>query len=205
MHISWLGQTCVKLQTKNLDEDVVILVDPYRPAKGEFPRSFSPQIALFSHGREEAVTLSQDPFVLDTLGECEVKNVMTYSYPGLDGSLIFKINTEGLNVVMLGKINKKIENGLLEQIGSPDILILPVGGNNIYLDPSDAAMMVTTIEPRIVIPVGYQCDTEPQVLPVSQFIKEMGLKPTTTDKKVIIKKKDLPVEETQLIILEKNY
>ena len=205
MHLQWLGQTCVKLQTKNLDEDVTILIDPYRPAKGEFPRSFSPQIALFSHGTTDAVTLSQDPFVLSTLGECETKNVMIYALPSPTGQVIFKLNAEGLNIVHLGALTAKIDNGELAKIGSVDILFIPVGGGKNYLSPEDAAAMVTTLEPRIVVPMAYQCDTDPGAEPITQFIKEMGLKPDTTDKKIIVKQKDLPQDETKLFVLEKNY
>ena len=46
---------------------------------------------------------------------------------------------------------------------------------------------------------------DPKAKPVSDFIKELGLKPEVTDKKIIIKAKDLPQEETKLYILEKNY
>ncbi len=204
MHISWLGQTCVKLQTKNADEDVVIMIDAYRPEIGEFPRSFSSQIALYSHGEDGAVTVSQDPFVLSTLGECEIKNCLVYSYP-FDDKVIFKIVAEGIIIVHLGQITKKLDNALLEKIGDPDILFVPVGGGKSYLSSEDAASVVTTIEPRIVIPMGFQCDTEPKAMTVNDFIKEIGLKPDVTDKKIIIKKKDLPAEETKLMILEKNY
>ncbi|MFA7653754.1 MAG: MBL fold metallo-hydrolase [Candidatus Magasanikbacteria bacterium] len=204
MHFQWLGQTCVKLQTKNLDEDITILIDPYRPSKGDFPRSFSPHIGLFSHGTENAVTLSQDPFALDTLGECETKGVMVYSLTGGEENLMFKINAEGMNVLHLGKMKKPIENGDLEKIGSVDILLIPVGGGD-YLSPEDAANLVTALEPRIVIPIASECDTDPKALSVNAFIKELGLKPETTDKKIIIKQKDLPQEDTKLFILEKNY
>ena len=206
MHISWLGQTCVKIQTKNLDEDVITLIDAYKPEKGDFPRSFSPHIALFSHGNKNTATLSQNPFILDTVGECEIKNTGVYSFPGGgENNLIFKIAAEGLLVVHLGKITKKIDDALLEKIGDPDILILPVGGKGEYLTPEEATQVVSMIEPRIVIPIGYQCDTENNVLPVSDFIKASGLRIDGTDKKLIIKKKDLPAEDTKLVILEKNY
>jgi hypothetical protein len=39
---------------------------------------------------------------------------------------------------------------------------------------------------------------------VTDFIKELGLKPEITDKKVIVKKKDLPQEDMKLYLLEKN-
>ncbi len=204
MHIQWLGQTCVKLQTKNQDEDVVILLDAYRPEKGDFPRSFTPQIALYSRGQEDAATLSQNPFILDTLGECETKGVMIYALPGTNGNVIYKINAEGMNILHLGRQKTKFENDDLEKIGAVDILLLPVGDGE-YLSPENAAAMVTALEPRIVIPVGHQCDTDPRAKPVSEFIKELGLKPESTDKKFIIKQKDLPQEETKLYVLEKNY
>jgi L-ascorbate metabolism protein UlaG (beta-lactamase superfamily) len=204
MHISWLGQTCVRIQTRYNDEDVVTIIDAYRPTTGEFPRSLAPSIALFSAGEENAITLSQNPFVLSTLGECEKKEVMIMSFPSANGSLIFKLNSEQLNVVHLGKLNKKPEISELEKVGSIDILILPVGGGKDYLSPEDAASIITALEPRVVIPIAYQCDSDKNAKPVSEFIKESGLKPDSTEKKLIIKKKDLPQEETKLIILEKN-
>lgn len=208
MHINWLGQTCVKLQIKNQkDEDCVILIDAYRPKAGDFPRSFSPQLALFSAGdRLDKVTLSQGPLVIDTLGECESRDAMIYTLPGPDGTsdIVFKIIAEGLTVVHLGRINKKLNSETIGRIGSPDILLLPVGGEP-YLEPEIAAQIVTTLEPRIVIPLGHHCDTDPKAGPVTDFVKNMGLKPEATEKKIIVKKKDLPQEETKLIILEKNY
>ena len=209
MHINWLGQTCVKLQTKNLkDEDVVILIDAYKPEAGEFPRSFSPQIGLFSAGTEGAVTLSQDPFVVDTLGEVELKDAMIYAVPGpIDTSeIVFKIIAESLTIAHLGRLNKKLNTETIAKLGNPDILFIPVGGDkNNTLTAEDAAAIVTALEPRIIIPIAYQCDTDPKAAPISDFIKTLGLKPEATDKKFIIKKKDLPQEETKLYIFEKNY
>lgn len=204
MHISWLGQTCVRLQTKNQDEEVVVLIDAYKPNNGDFPRSFTPQIALYSRGEEGAATMSQDPFIISTFGECEIKGVMCYSLP-VEGGQIFKINAENLNVVHLGRMNKKIDDNTLEKLGTPDVLMIAVGDSKEYLSPDDAAELISAIEPRIVIPMGYQCDTDPKVGTLNDFIKASGLKPEMTDKKLILKKKDLPSGETKLMVLEKNY
>ncbi len=204
MHISWLGQTCVKLQTKNLDEDVVILLDAYKPDKGNFPRNFSPQIALFSKGQDNAATVG-GAFILDTLGEVEIKNILITALPGSDNNIIFKINAEGMNLVHLGRQNKKIDAAILEKIGTPDILFIPVGGGEDYLKPEEAAEIVNELEPRVVAPVAFKCDTDPSALPVNAFLKESGLKDGQPEQKIIIKKKDLPQEERKLIVLEKNY
>jgi len=202
MHISWLGQTCIKLQTKNLDEDVTIIINPYKPEKGNFPRSLAPQIGLFTKTQKKSITLSQNPFIVDTLGEFEVKKIMIYALPG-PNEVIFKLGTEDMNIVYLGGISSNIDNKVLEKIGTPDILFIPVGGTP-YLEAKAAADIITSMEPKIIIPIAYKCDTDPDVKQLDLFLKEIGLKPEATDKKVIIKEKDLPAEETKLIILEKN-
>jgi L-ascorbate metabolism protein UlaG (beta-lactamase superfamily) len=204
MHISWLGQTCVKLQTKNQDKDIVILLDAYKPKKGDFPRSFSPDIALFSHGMDEAATISSEAFIVNSLGEMEVKNLMIYAVTGNEDGVIYKLNTEGLNIVHLGKLKKGLTNEQMEKIMSPDILFIPVGGGEQYLDAKSAAELANSLEPRLIFPIAHNCDTDPEAAPVTAFIKELGLKAEATEKKVIIKKKDLPQEETKLIILEKE-
>ncbi len=204
MHISWLGQTCIKLQTKNLDKDITVLIDAYKPTKGEFPRSFSPDVALFSQGLEEAATISQGAFSVSSLGEMEVKNLMIYAMPGFGDSIIYKLNAEGLNIVHLGRLKQAPDTEQLEKIMSPDILFIPVGGGQNYLDAKSATALANTLEPRLIIPIGYHCDTDPNAAPITAFVKEMGLKPEASEKKVIIKKKDLPQEETKLIVLEKE-
>jgi L-ascorbate metabolism protein UlaG (beta-lactamase superfamily) len=204
MHISWLGQTCIKLQTKNLDKDITIVLDAYKPKTGEFPRSFSPDVALFTAGSDNAATLSQNPFMVDSLGEVEVKNVMIYAIPNSEGGVIYKLNGESLNLVHLGKLKKPLNNSEMEKILSPDVLFIPVGGGANYLSAKDAAALATALEPRVIIPMAYNCNTDPDAGPLTAFVKELGLKPETTEKKVIIKKKDLPQEETKLIVLEKE-
>ena len=204
MHISWLGQTCVKLQTKYVDQEVTVIIDAYKPKAGDFPRSFTPTMALFSKGTENAATLSGDPFIMDTLGEAELKEAMVTAFPSEGGNIVFKINAEQMNIVHLGQLSKKPELAELEKIGSIDVLFVPVGNGKNYISLDDAASLVTALEPRIVIPIAYQCDTDKDAKPVSDFLKEFGLKPEITDKKIILKKKDLPQEDMKLYVLEKN-
>lgn len=206
MHINWLGQTCVKLQTKNLkDEDIVIIIDPYKPEKGDFPRNFSPDVVLYSKTAKDSVTISDSAFTIETLGEYEVKDNMIYAIAANNQEMVFKISAEGMNIVHLGTIKEKISESVIEKLGTPDILFLPVGNGEKSLDPKKAREAVSILEPRVIIPIAYQCDTDPNAMPLENFLKEIGIKPETTDKKIIIKKKDLPQEDTKIFVLEKNY
>jgi len=204
MHISWLGQTCIKIQTKNDEQDAVIVINPYKPSKGSFPRSLAPDIALFSAGSKGGITLSQDPFVVETTGEFELKNIVIYSIPHEKDGHIFKFSSENMVVVHLGMLNKKINADLMEKIMGADILFVPIGNNDKYLGTRETVDLVNELEPRIIIPIGHKCDTEPEVNTIDKFVSAIGIKPENEDGKVIIKKRDLPQEETQLIVINKE-
>jgi L-ascorbate metabolism protein UlaG (beta-lactamase superfamily) len=204
MHITWLGQTCTKLVTKNITKEITLLIDPYKPDQGEFPRNLTADVVAYSITEKNSIPVSEEAFVISTLGEFDVEGVIITTWAQTNGQIIYKITTEGMNLLHLGKCSEPPTEETLESFGKIDIILLPVGGNKEYLEPAQAARIVTTIEPRLVIPLAYESDSDPKANPVSAFIKEMGLKPELTDKKLIIKSKDLPQEETKLYILEKN-
>lgn len=204
MHFSWLGGTAVKIQAKPLDQEVVLIIDPYKPAAGAFPRNLSPDIGLYSRGEADSITLSGQPFILSTPGECETKGVLITAAPGHTAeALILRIDAEDLSIGHLGRINSPLNDAQLEVLSEVDVLFVPFGGEGCY-DAEEAAKAVSAIEPRIVIPIGFQSDNDPQAAPVNQFLKEMGATNGQPEKKVIIKKKDLPTEETRVIILAKE-
>lgn len=204
MHISWLGQTAIKIQVKPFDKDVIAVIDPYRPTTGEFPRSLMPDIGLFTKGEEGSITLSGEPFILSTPGECETKGVLITTTEGHEpGTLMIRLDAEQLSLGHLGMTSKPLTDKQLEMLSGVDILLVPVGNGEAY-DAEAAAKAVNAIEPRIVIPMAFKCDTDPKAKPVDEFLKEMGSTNGTPEKKVIIKKKDLPQEDTQVIVLSKE-
>ncbi|PIR76686.1 MAG: hypothetical protein COU32_00830 [Candidatus Magasanikbacteria bacterium CG10_big_fil_rev_8_21_14_0_10_42_10] len=204
MHISWLGNSAIKIQTKPLDEDVVVVIDPYKPDTGNFPRSISPQIGLYTRGEEGSVTLSGDPFVLTTPGECETKGVLVTAVQGHEpGQIFLRIDSEYLKIAHLGNASKQLTNEQLEVLGDVDVLIVPVGGKGCY-NAEDAVKAVNAVEPRIVIPMMFQSDIDPSADPVSAFVKAYGAKDVVEEAKTIVKKKDLPQEDTRVIVLTKE-
>ena len=62
--------------------------------------------------------------------------------------------------------------------------------------------MVAQVQPRVVIPIMYKTPkVKTKLAALDDFAKELGVKDTSGEKKVIIKQKDLPVEDMQVIIL----
>lgn len=205
MHLSWLGNTAVRIQAKPFDKDVDIVIDPYRPKFGEFPRNLSTDIGLYTRGLENSITLSGNPFILDTPGECETKGVLVTAVHGHDAEhIMFRLDAEQLSMAHLGLTDKTLTDQQLEALSDVDILFVPVGGKNCY-DAEAAAKAVNAIEPRIVIPIAYKSENNPDAEPVEKFLKEMGVAGKVhPEKKAIIKKKILPQEETQVILLSKE-
>lgn len=204
MHISWLGGTAIKLQAKSRTQDVSIVIDPYKPTKGSFPRSLSPHIALFTHGEKDSVTLSGTPFTLSSPGECETSDVLITGIHGeSEQHTLYRLDLEHMSVGHLGAATKEITNTQLEALSGVDILFVPVGGKDMYT-ASQAMKAVNAIEPRIIIPMAFKSDNNPDFADVADFLKEMGSANIDPEKKVIIKKKDLPQEQTQVIVLEKE-
>lgn len=205
MHISWLGGTTIKLVSKPSNEEVVVIIDPYKPEQGNFPRSLSPNVAIFTHGQKDGVTLSGEPFILDTPGECDIKGVLISAITGSEpNETMIRIDTENLSVAHLGLAKKTLTQEQREILSDIDILFVPIGGLGCY-DVEAAVKAVNDLEPRVIIPIACQSENDPKAAAASQFCKEMGVAMTKEpETKIIIKKKDLPTEDTTVIVLAKE-
>lgn len=204
MHISWLGGTAIKLQTKYLESDVVVLIDPYKTDQGSSPRSLTADVALLTRGNNEVLTLSGNPFVLDTPGEIDSKGVLVTGVAGhTEDSIMYRIDIEGVSMAHLGLVTEPLTAAQLEILSGVDIIFIPAG-NKAAFDTEAALKTVNSIEPRIVIPMAFKSDNDPDANTPDAFIRGLGLQVPSEEKKVIIKKKDLPEEETKVILLGKE-
>jgi hypothetical protein len=204
MHISWLGTTALKIQTKPFTDDIIVVIDPYKPETGEFPRNLTADIALYTRSDAGSITISGAPFVANSAGEWEVKGVLIRAVPGHNaGETFLRLQSEHMSIGHLGKANKPLTDEQLSVLSGVDILCIPVGGLDCY-DAQTARKIVQQIEPRVVIPMCYTSDNDPKAEAVSKFIKEVGVQPEEAEKKIIIKKKDLPQEEMHMIIISKE-
>ncbi len=204
MHISWLGGTTIKLQTKYLDSDVIVLVDPYKASQGTSPRSLTADVVLLCRGEKDMFTLSGTPFILDTPGEIDSKGVLVTGVSGhTEDSMMFRIDIEGISMAHLGLLKDSLTPTQLEILSGVDIVFIPAG-NKAALETEAAIKIVNSIEPRIVVPIAFKSDNDPDASTPDAFIRGLGLQVPSEEKKVIIKKKDLPEEETRVILLGKE-
>jgi hypothetical protein len=114
-------------------------------------------------------------FVIEGPGEYEIKDVFVQ---GVNSDYL--IDAEGMRICYL------LGGEKADEFGEVDILLVP----------ANKAKLVSQIEPRIVIPMGVSPPG------ISKFLKEMGRKTITPQPKLLIKKKDLPREETEIVVLK---
>jgi len=154
----------------------------------------------------------KNPFIINSPGEYEVKNVFVYGIScwhdaseGKDRGIntIFRIEAEGISIAHLGDLGHSLSNGQLEQLKSVDILMIPVGGTY-TINAKQASEVISQVEPRIVIPMHYKIKgLKINLDPIDKFCKEIGVCPTETLPKLKILKKDLPQDEMKIFVLAK--
>jgi len=213
MYISWLGQSCFKIQDKTTPDGITIVTDPFDKSIGLKVPNFEADIVTVSHDHHDHNNVSAlrgNPFIINSAGEYDRKGVMiegVESYHDdkqgtkLGKNIIYRIEIDDITIVHLGDLGQILDNKQLEKIGGADILLVPVGGTY-TLDAKNAVEVVSQIEPRIVIPMHYKTKNLKISLDgADKFIKELGLKPTI-EEKLKISKKDLPAEDMELVILK---
>ena len=192
--------------------------DPFSNSTGRKLPKIIADIVLSSkadeyHGNVSGVLKrGDDIMVISGAGEYEVKDVLIYGIEAKNSSdggkkqdinsIIYKVQMDGLNIVFLGDIGFALEEDQLNSLGSTDILMVSVGGAR-YLSPKKAAELVSKIEPRVVIPMCYKSPSIKEGLAsVNDFCKELGASAKETVTKYKITKKDLPAEQTQVVVFD---
>jgi len=216
MTISWLGQSCFKIQGK----DVALVTDPYGAGVGfKLPR-LSAQIVTVSHDHDDHNNIDgvhgesgENPFIITGPGEYEVKGVFVYGIPfwhdkseGQEHgeSTAYRIEMEGISIAHLGDLGHPLSEEQVAKLDGVDILLIPVGGKR-TIGAREAAEIINEIEPRVVVPMHYKIPgLKIDLEPVDKFLKEMGASKAEHLPKLKITKKDLPQEETKIIILDRD-
>lgn len=214
MYLSYLGHSCFKLQDKVGTDGVVVITDPFDPAfVGLKMPSLEADIVTISHDHKDhnnVKAIRKEPFVISAAGEYEAHDVFVEGVDSFHdqkegaergGNIIYRIEIDDITVTHLGDLATTLNTKQLERLEGTDILLVPIGGHY-TLDAKLAVEVINQIEPRIVIPMHYKSEgSKMDIDGLEKFIKESGLKPTY-EEKLKISKRELPAEDTELVILQ---
>lgn len=212
MEISFLGHACFRLRGR----DASVVIDPFGKTLGlptQIPSRFGADVLAVTHdhpGHNNVGMVGGGPRVITSAGEYEVKGVGVRGVDAwhddergerLGRVTMFVLDIDDVVVAHVGDLGHQLTEDQLEQLGSVDILMVPVGGGN-SLSATVAAAVVNQVEPKIVIPMHYRLPGLKADLDDPQhFAKEMGLQAIEYQPKLSISGK-VSGEDTRVVFLE---
>ena len=217
MDITYLGHSSFKIKTKT----AVVVTDPFdsETVGIKFPSTEADIVTIsHKHSDHDAVgKISGQPKIVEGPGEYEIKEVSIIGYQSFhdnkNGSergknTVYAFETEGLRIVHLGDLGHLLSDDLIGEIGSVDILMVPVGGT-FTLSPKEAAEIANKIDPYYIIPMHYKIPgmNENNFAGLEEkevFLKEIG-KTVEVMPKFSIKKSDIIEDQSaKVIVLERK-
>ncbi len=207
MEITWYGLSCFRIVERNI---ATIVTDPYSEKIGLNALKLKADIVTSSHdapGHSNLDSVPKDAFEITGPGEYEIGGVFITAVqtrkPGTKArkNTAFTFDYESLTVAHLGDLNHVPSQSRIEALGTVDIALVPVGGGE-ALNATQAAEVISLLEPSIVIPMHYKiADLNLKLDSLNKFLKEMGIAKSEPVPSFKITKSGLP-EETQVVVLE---
>lgn len=214
MNIIWHGQSCFSIKSK----DKTIVIDPYSSKIGLKEPKLTADILLVSHEHSDHSNTSivkkahDDLKIISEPGEYEFGGVYIQAIPAYHDdkegkekgeTLMFTVRVEDMVVAHLGDLGQtELTEAQLEELNGVDILLVPVGGEY-TVNGNQAAKIVTQVDPRIVIPMHYNIPgLNVKIDDASSFLAEEGAKGVEPIDELKIEKRNLPVEEREVIVLK---
>lgn len=213
MEISWLGHSCFQLRGKN----VVLVTDPVTPQPGDADAAsklskINASIVTISHnhpGHNNVQGVGGNPRVIRGPGEYEISEVLITGVAAyhddehgkkLGHNTIYIIHMDDLVICHLGDLGHVLQEQQLEEVADADVLLLPIGGGN-SLNATQAAEIISQVEPRVVIPMHYHPEqTEGTPAQLTKFCREMGITALEPQPKFSVTKNTLPAA-MQVVLL----
>lgn len=214
MDIKYLGHSSFFIKTKNAK----IVTDPFSPESTglKFAKTEADIVTIsHDHGDHNYVDgIKGEPLVLSWPGEFEKMQVRVTGYASFHDSkegeergpnVMYKFEDNDISLLHCGDLGHSLTDAVIEEIGTVDVLMIPVGG--FYtIDAKQAAKVVSQIEPSIVIPMHYNQDGLNQEIfanmtDVQAFLKEMGAEDVQPVDKYTIKKEQLTGEQVQVVVM----
>jgi len=163
-----------------------------------FISNFHPDTA----GEENAKLGNKQPFVISGPGEYEVQGIFAKGFETMTEyggekrtNTVYSVMLGDTNLVFLGALSTpEIASEVLEGLGDPDILFVPIGGAG-TLNPNQAYKLSLKLEANIVIPMLYNEKT------LALFREEEGEPEEKPLDKLTIKKKEIDEREGDIVVL----
>lgn len=211
MEITWYGHSCFRLTERNY---AAVVTDPFdNKVTGYDSLKLKADIVTISHdapGHNNSDAVKGASRVITGAGEFEIGGVFITAVqtdgPGKKSmdrvrNTLYVFDYDGLTVAHLGDLQQVPSQSEVEQLGTVNVALIPVGGGS-SLNAAKAAEVVSLLEPNLVVPMHYSTpQTKIDLDSLNKFLKEMGLGTQTSQPSLKVTRSGLP-DETHVIVLD---
>lgn len=200
MEIRWLGKSTFEVRSSV----GVVVVD--HQGKLPPPTKLEDINTVFVYSSDaEQDHRSNDFQVLTGPGEYEIGglSIRGVATPADNPAISKKINTvyivdaDGLQVAMLGNPGSQPSAHSVEQISKVDVLIINTESQG--LEPDELSNAIRNLEPKIVVPSGYDSQLGKPSTEMQRLLTELGVKEFEPTARVTVTKSGLPDERTIMV------
>jgi len=211
MKVKFLGHATFLISS---DKGIKIITDPYETdpglTYGEITESAD--IVSVSHDHHDhcnVAAVKGNPVVVRRVGRSVAKGIefsgIASYHDDARGSLrgnniIFCFELDGIRVCHLGDLGHLLDNRQVKEIGSVDILLIPVGGY-FTIDAKAATQVCNQLKPRVIIPMHYKTEKGiPGIFGVDEFLRGKANVSRLDSSEVEFRRGELPAT-SQIIVL----
>ena len=208
MDVTWLGHGCFRLRGRG----AAVVTDPYPPSIGLKLQRLDADLVTVSHEHENHnyTQVMRDAYEIRGPGEYEVAGVSVIGVPTFHDAekgakhgrnTVYLIEIDDVRVCHLGDLGHRLDDAEAEAISSPDVLLVPVGGNT-AINAVQAAEVVRQLEPRFVVPMHYAIPgLKLQLDTLDRFLKEMAVTSAEPQPKLSVQASSGEYD-TKVVVLE---
>jgi L-ascorbate metabolism protein UlaG (beta-lactamase superfamily) len=204
MELTWYGLSCFRIAERKY---ATIITDPY-DGVGLPTLKLKGDVVTVSHdakGHNNINSVAGHQHALTGPGEYEIGNVFitgiaTPHETETTHNILYVFDFDGLTIAHLGDMQQVPSQAQIDALEQVNVLLVPVGGGK-SLNASQAAELVSMLEPNVVVPMHYHLPKQKLDLEeVDRFLKEMGVTEPTQEDSLKLTTSNLP-EETETVLL----
>ncbi len=209
MEIQYYGGNCVALVTKKIR----VVIDDNLAALGQKSIVTDKDISLITN----TALINDAPssyFEINSPGEFEVSDISIQGIAArahideekTNNATMYRVIIGDVRVGIVGHIHPDLTEAQLEELGTIDILVVPVGGSGYTLDGIGAHKVIRKIEPKVIIPTHYNDAKLKYEVPQSDLdeaLKAVGMEAGEHLDSLKLKGSDFD-EAAKLVVLERK-
>jgi L-ascorbate metabolism protein UlaG (beta-lactamase superfamily) len=203
MEIHWLGNSTFEVKSSV----GAVIVDHQGALPKQSALDDDNTVFVYSKG-ERGDHPAGNHHVLSGPGEYEigglsVRGVATPADAAVsrDINTVYIVDADGLQVATLGNPGSQPSAQSVQQISKVDILIINTESQG--LEPDELSAVIRNLEPKIIVPSGYDAEAGKPSAAMQRLLTELGVKEFEATSKLTVSKSGLP-EERAVIVLQQR-